>query len=87
MAYVYIAKSVAGKIYIGISNNPDSRLVRHNTKQGSEFTKSGNFKIVFKEEYQTSAEARQREVQIKKWRREKKEMLIERYKKGMPTKI
>ena len=62
-------------------------IIYFNTKQGSEFTKSGNFKIVFKEEYQTLAEARHREVQIKKWRREKKEMLIERYKKGIPTKI
>lgn len=44
------------------------------------------FHFVFLEEYKTMAEARQREIQIKKWRREKKEVLIEKYRLGLETK-
>ena len=82
MIYVYIIKNKFGKLNIGISKNPNSRLGEHNNQRGSIFTKSGNFKIVFKEEYKTLAEARKREIQIKKWRRDKKENLINLYVKG-----
>ena len=92
MYYVYIIKNTHDKLYAGISENLPKRLYYHNTKQGASFTKTqvalGNkFKIVFYEEYQTLAEARKREIQIKKWRREKKENLIKRFNSGLPTKI
>jgi len=87
MYYVYIVINSHSKLYTGVSADPENRLSEHNTQRGSIFTKSGDFKIIFKEEYPTLAEARQREIQIKKWRREKKEILIERYQKGLPTKI
>jgi putative endonuclease len=81
-------KNSADKLYIGISENPQERVVYHNSKLGARFTKYiPNFKIVFLEQYQTLLEARQREIQIKKWRREKKENLIEKYQKGLATKI
>ena len=38
------------------------------------------------EDYLHIVEARRREIQINKWRREKKEMLVGRYKKGLSTK-
>ena len=47
MQYVYMIKDDTGKLYVGISENPDSRLKEHNTERGSIFTESGNFKIVF----------------------------------------
>ena len=87
MPYVYMAKNDKGKLYIGVSKNLESRLKEHNTQRGSVFTKSGNFKIIIEEEYSTLLEARQREIQIKKWRRNKKEDLIIRYQQGLPTKI
>lgn len=87
MVYVYIIKNKFGKLYVGISENPSYRLNEHNTRRGSIFTKSGNFKIVFEEEYKTLSEARKREIQIKKWRRDKKENLINLYAKGLPTKM
>ena len=92
MYYVYMIKNTYGKLYTGVSSNLPKRIYYHNTKQGSIFTKSqvalgDKFKMVFHEEYQTLIEARKREIQIKKWRREKKEMLIDRYKHGLPTKI
>jgi putative endonuclease len=87
MSYVYIIKNNTDKLYIGISSDPDKRLRDHNKKQGAEFTKSGNFKIVFKESYTTLAGARNREIKIKKWRRDKKELLIDRYRQGLLTKL
>lgn len=88
MTFVYVAKNSIGKLYIGITVNPDNRVVYHNQKRGAKFTKyKPNYKIVFLEKYSTLAEARKREIQIKKWRRDKKELLIERYNKGLPTKM
>lgn len=87
MPFVYMIKNEFNKLYIGISQNPAFRLKEHNTQKGSVFTKFGNFKIVFQEEHPTLTSARQREIQIKKWRREKKEMLISRFQRGLPTKL
>ncbi len=91
MYYVYMIKNTKDKLYTGILENLPKRLYYHNTKQGAIFTKSrvvlgDKFKMVFYEEYQTLAEARKREIQIKKWRREKKENLIKRFTLGLPTK-
>ena len=85
--YVYIIKNNDDDLYVGITENLNNRLYSHNTNQGSVFTKNKeDFKIVFKEEYETLTEARGREVQIKKWRRNKKKMLIKRYSLRLPTK-
>ena len=73
-------------LYTGITDNPEKRLKYHNEKRGAQFTKRDtNFEIVFLERHKTSAEARKREIQIKKWRREKKEILVQRYKSGLRT--
>lgn len=86
MPYVYIIKNDDDKIYIGSSNNPQQRLNYHNENRGAFFTKNQKpFKIALLEKYETLLEARKREVQIKNWRRDKKEKLIERYKKGLLT--
>lgn len=87
MYYAYIAKDKRNKLYAGITENLQKRINTHNTKQGALFTKSGNFQLVFFEEYSTLIEARRREIQIKKWRREKKENLIMKFNQGLPTKI
>lgn len=87
MYHVYMIKNDRNRLYIGVSKNLKARLSHHNTRRGSIFTKAGNYKIVFDEEYLTLAEARKREIQIKKWRRDKKEKLIEKFNQGLPTKI
>ena len=88
MYFVYMIKNSADKLYIGITENPSNRVEYHNQKRGACFTKYiPDFKIVFLENHSTLVEARKREIQIKKWRREKKEMLIERYKNNLPTKF
>lgn len=87
MYFVYIIKNSVDQLYVGITEDPEIRTHTHNSKQGARFTKqTPDFKIVFLEKYETLADARRREVQLKKWRREKKERLIQWYQKGLDTK-
>ena len=80
-------KSQDDDLYIGVTDNPERRLNEHNSKIGSRFTKQrSNFNIVFLEKHQNLKEARIREIQIKKWSRIKKEMLIDRFRSGLTTK-
>ena len=66
MFTVYVLKSEKdGKYYIGITNDLEKRLIRHN-KGYSRYTKNkGPFKAVYKEEYGTNSEARRRELYLK----------------------
>ena len=76
-----------GDLYTGISENPQQRLTYHNENRGARFTKRESlFEIVFLEEHPTLSSARTREIQIKKWRREKKDLLITRFSAHLPTK-
>jgi len=77
MYFVYILRNYNNKLYIGSTNNIKERIIRHNIGLGAEFTRRNkNFELVYKESYSTLIEARRREKQIKGWRREKKENLI-----------
>ena len=88
MSWVYIIKNKGNKIYVGVSDNPNSRLQYHNRRHGAQFTQNNpSFEIAFLEKYPDLSAARKREIQIKKWRREKKDNLIERYKNRLNTKI
>ncbi len=87
MYFVYMIMNSSRDLYVGVTKNPNERVNFHNKKQGANFTKNRlEFKIVFLEEYKSFKEARQREIQIKKWRRDKKERLISLYKQGLNTK-
>ena len=88
MYFVYMVQNSYGDLYTGITDNPEQRLIYHNEKRGALFTKrDSEFKIAFLEKHATLAEARKREIQIKKWRREKKEKLIWLYQHGQATKL
>lgn len=88
MYYVYMLKNPSNELYVGVTKDAEKRLHTHNTGHGALFTKSRRqFHIVFSEGHETLAQARTREIQIKKWRREKKENLIQRFASGQPTKI
>ncbi len=88
MYFVYMIKNSYDNLYIGVTDNPERRLSEHNSKRGSDFTKiRDKFEIVFLEEQDSLVEARKREIQIKKWRREKKEKLIDLYNKSISTKV
>lgn len=88
MHYVYMLKNPSDELYIGVTKDAEKRLHTHNTGHGASFTKNKRqFRIVFLEEHETLAQARTREIQIKKWRREKKENLIQWFASGKPKKI
>ncbi len=88
MYYVYMIKNRAGKLYTGVSQDLKQRLYYHNTKQGANFTKlKDKFTFVFWEIYNSLSEARRREIQIKNWRRDKKDALIEKFSLGQETRI
>jgi putative endonuclease len=75
--WVYILRNPAGKFYVGSSDNPDRRLVEHNSDLGNKtFThKNGPWELVWREPHPTRGDAVTRERRIKsmksaKWIRE-----------------
>ncbi len=77
MYYLYILKGLKNHLYVGVTNDLISRIERHKSGDGAEFTKRNKtFEIVYTESFPTLLEARRRESQIKGWRRGKKENLI-----------
>ncbi len=77
MYFLYILRGPKNHLYIGTTANIDKRIKRHMSGAGAEFTKRNKtFDLVYSETFQTLREARQREKQLKGWRRVKKENLI-----------
>lgn len=75
--YIYMMASVSGTLYTGVTNDLIRRTFEHRTGLIEGFTKEyGCRKLVYFETFATAPEAIDRETQIKKWRREKKERLI-----------
>lgn len=77
--YVYIlASSGNTTIYIGVTNDLVRRSSEHSLKENDGFTKKYNCnKLVYFEETLNANDAVAREKQLKRWRREKKNWLIE----------
>lgn len=80
MYYVYFLKNSKEDLYIGQTNNLSARETQQTLKstKSAKFIKdsTGNFGLVYHEEYPTRLEAMQREKQLKGWTRAKKEALI-----------
>ncbi|MFA6897255.1 MAG: GIY-YIG nuclease family protein [Patescibacteria group bacterium] len=75
--YVYIMASASGTLYIGVTNDIRRRVAEHKAGKLEGFTKKYNCKkLVYIETTRYIYSALEREKQIKKWRREKKEKLI-----------
>ena len=76
--YIYILECSDNSFYVGCTNNPTKRIKQHNeSKWGAHYTKIRRPIILkYSEEFKTLKEARQRENEIKGWRREKKLSLI-----------
>lgn len=76
---VYILRFSDNSLYIGQTNNLQSRLKSHldKTTKAAKFTKDhGNFKLVYQESYDSRIKAMRREKQLKNWTRAKKEALV-----------
>jgi len=77
--WVYMmANWTNGVLYIGVTNNLERRIAEHKTKSLKGFSEKYNVnKLVYCEEFKDVKEALEREKQLKKWNRKKKEGLVE----------
>lgn len=78
--YVYILTNASRSVlYIGVTNDLARRLFEHSDKDAStnSFTKKYHCKyLIYYEHFTHVDHAIEREKELKKWRREKKEALI-----------
>ena len=77
--YVYLLTNWNNKImYVGITNDLERRIYEHKEKVVKGFTEKYNVnKLVYYEQTSDVDAALNREKEIKKWRREKKDSLVE----------
>ena len=77
--YVYIMANDHGNVlYIGVTNNLERRVYEHKNGLYEGFSKKyKTIKLVYFEETNSIEGAITREKEIKKWRREKKDALIQ----------
>ncbi len=77
--YVYLITNWNNKaLYIGVTSNLEQRIYQHRNKLIKGFTEKHNInKLVYFEQTNDINSAIAREKEIKKWRREKKNTLIE----------
>jgi putative endonuclease len=69
MFYTYIIYSLTkGKYYVGVSENPEERLKKHNSKNRGFTNRADDWGIVFRKEFETKSEALNFERQIKSWK-------------------
>jgi putative endonuclease len=75
--FAYILECSDGSYYVGITNSPAERLKEHNSGKGSSWTEKRR-PVVFRyiEACGSKSAARKREIELKGWRREKKERLF-----------
>lgn len=75
--FIYILRCADGAYYVGSTTALAARLDTHNAGRGPRFTASRRpVTLLYSEPFPTLAQARKREIQIKKWSRAKKQALI-----------
>ena len=81
--YVYILTNKTKTVlYIGVTNNLKKRLYQHKNPEVSSKSFTARYKVfylVYYEFFKDVNQAIAREKQLKKWRREKKNKLIEEF--------
>jgi len=75
--YFYFARCSDDSLYAGYCKDVQVREEKHNTGKGAKYTRSRSpIKIIYTEKFETQRAAMQREIEVKKWNRSKKEDLI-----------
>jgi len=75
--YVYILRCSDNTLYTGITTDLKRRIKEHNGGDGAKYTSNKTpVKCVFSERHLNRSSATKREIEIKKWRRAKKLVLI-----------
>lgn len=76
MYYFYILRCKDGSLYCGSTKDLTKRESIHNSGKGSVYVRShGGGKIIYSEKFSTQGDAMRREIEIKKWRKVRKEQL------------
>ena len=71
--FVYLLSSLSGTLYVGLTDNLWKRVGEHKAGTFDGFTKKYNInRLLYFETFGDPTAAANRELQIKKWRREKK---------------
>lgn len=79
MYQVYILRCSDGTFYTGITTQLERRVSEHNKGIASKYTRSRiPVELVYWEKAQDRSKATKRELEIKKWSREKKNSLIKK---------
>jgi putative endonuclease len=75
--FCYMLRCKDGSLYVGVAMDPMHRVRQHNWGVGAKFTaKRRPVELIWWEKLPDLKAARQREVQLKAWRREKKLSLL-----------
>jgi predicted GIY-YIG superfamily endonuclease len=76
-AYFYILRLQSGSLYIGATKNLENRYAEHCTGSASRTTSiNPPVSLIYSEKHDSFSKARQREAQVKRWSRAKKEALV-----------
>ena len=77
MPFVYILRCADGSFYVGTTHDLYRRLTQHQSGVGAGYTATRRpVEMVYAEEHSTIRSAKDRELQLKRWSRLKKEALI-----------
>jgi len=75
--FVYIVSSETGTLYVGMTNNLKKRVFEHRSGAVEGFSKKYKcYRLIYFESGKNVVGVIEREKQIKRWRRSKKEFLI-----------
>jgi putative endonuclease len=77
MHYFYILRCRDGTFYCGYTKDLAARAKTHNSGKGSVYVRThGGGKIVYSEKFRSQGDALRREIEVKKWPRQKKSALV-----------
>ncbi len=88
MPYVYLVECADGSLYTGWAVDVEQRVKAHNAGRGARYTRMhGPVRLVYAEAQPDRVAAMKRELEIKRWPREKKLKLIRDQLIGNPESI
>ncbi len=77
--YCYVVRCRDGSLYTGITTDIERRVAAHNEGTGAKYTRSRRpVTLVWSEPFDSKSDALKRELEVKRWRKSKKERLITR---------
>ncbi len=81
--YFYLARCCDGSLYAGTCLDLTEREEKHNAGRGAKYTRSRRpVEFVYSEQFAMLAEVRRREAEVKRWRKTRKEALVQSGKTG-----